>query len=98
MQKRNSDSSWWIDSSVSSSVTSGGAGSGSPVEAVEDAAQDLDEPGAARVDDARLAQLVEELGRPRDGVVAARRSPARAPRRPAASARRDAPPPRPSRG
>ena len=69
MQYRNSDSSWWIDSSVISSVTSGTSGSGSPRLRVEDPADELDEPGAAGVDDARLAQLVEHLGRTADGIV-----------------------------
>ena len=40
--------------------------------AVDHPARDLDEAGAAGVDDARVAQDVEHLGRAREGVLAAR--------------------------
>ena len=42
---------------------------------VEDAAHELEEPRAARIDDTGLAELVEHLGRPLDGVLAARDDP-----------------------
>jgi len=44
-------------------------------ECMEDAADELDQPGAAGVDDARLAELVEHLGGAANRVVAARHDP-----------------------
>ena len=75
VQYRYSDSSWWIDSSLISSVTSGTSGSGSPVSAWRTPRTKLDQAGAAGVDDARLAELVEHLGRAANRVVATRDDP-----------------------
>ena len=83
---------------VSSSVDVRDLGQRLARQTVEDPRTISSEPRAARVDDAGLAQLVEQLGRPRDCVLAPRDDPRQALRRPAARARRAARPPRPSRG
>ena len=59
VQYRYSDSSWWIDSSVISVGHVRHLGQRLAGELVEHAADELDQAGAAGVDDARLAELVE---------------------------------------
>ena len=67
------ESSWWTASTPASCASSAGAsGIGSPASRGRDAADDLEQAGAARVDDAGLLQHGELLGRPGERVLAAR--------------------------